>query len=285
MTGPTVVRVVHASALWRGLSPRNRNHLVIVAASALAFAVAAGIRLTDGGETVQAAAAGINAGVMVFLGWAVARELDPDRPRSAFVAALLTALLLFGGSGPAGAMIGVLLALRIVTRSTGKAPSGLDLFVIALLAATFAWLPRGWIGGAAMAAALVWDRRLPRPGAGRNLPAAAITLATAVAVAVARGTFGAGFVPPGPLEWAAVAGAAVAFPAMKQYAPRSVGDRSGRRIDPERLRAGRLLGLGAGLGAFIWFGAGAVGLLAGLWGSLIGVAVHDRLISPRLDSG
>jgi hypothetical protein len=71
---------------------------------------------------------------------------------------------------------------------------------------------------------------------------------------------------------------------MRQYVPRSVSDRSRRKLDPERLQAGRLLGLGAGLGAFIWFGAGAVGLLAGLWGSLIGVAVHDRLISPRLDS-
>jgi hypothetical protein len=277
-----LVRAVGNSSLWRELSVHNRNHLLIGAGSALAFALAAGAALGDGAERMEAIAVGVNIAVMVFLGWAVGRELDPDEPRSAFVAALVAALLLIGGSGPAGAMVGILLALRIVVRSTGKAPSLLDLALIVPLAATFAWLPRGWVGGAAMAAALVWDTRLPRPGRVRNLLGAAAALAVALGVALARGTLGAGFQTPSPLDWAAVAGAAVAFPAMRQYVPRSTGDRSRARIPPERLRAGRRLALGSGLGAFVFFGGAAVGLLAGVWASSIGVAVFDRLVGPRL---
>lgn len=275
-----LVRAVGNSSLWRELSVRNPNHLLIGAGSALAFVVAAATALGDGVERMEAIAVGVNVAVMVFLAWAAGRELDPDDSRSAFVAAVLASLLLIGGSGPAGAMVGILLALRIVTRSTGKAPSRLDLVLILPLAAAFAWLPRGWVGGAAMAAALVWDTRLPRPGGRRNLLGAAGALGVALAVAFLRDTFGAGFQTPSALDWAAVAGAAVAFPAMRQYAPRATGDRSRARLAPERLRAGRLLGLGSGLAAFAWFGGAAVGLLPGLWASLIGVAVYDRLIKP-----
>lgn len=275
-----LVRAVGNSSLWRELSVRNRHHLLIGAGSALAFVVAAAAALGDGASRMEAIAVGVNIAVMVFLAWAVGRELDPDDPRSAFVAALLASLLLIGGSGPAGAMVGILLALRIVTRSAGKAPSRLDLALILPLAAAFAWLPRGWVGGAAMAAALVWDTRLPRPGGRRNLLGAAGVLSVALGVALVRGTFGAGFQTPSALDWAAVAGAAVAFPAMRQYVPRTTGDRSRARLAPERLRAGRLLGLGSGLAAFLWFGGAAAGLLAGLWASLIGVAVYDRLIAP-----
>jgi hypothetical protein len=275
-----LVRAVVNSSLWRELSVRNPNHLLIVAGSGLAFVVAAASALGDGAERMEAIAVGVNVAVMVFLAWAAGRELDPDDSRSAFVAAVLASLVLIGGSGPAGAMVGILLALRIVTRSTGKAPSRLDLVLILPLAAAFAWLPRGWVGGAAMAAALVWDTRLPRPGGRRNLFGAAGALGVALAVAFLRDTFGAGFRTPSALDWAAVAGAAVALPAMRQYAPRATGDRSRARLAPDRLRAGRLLGLGSGLAAFVWFGGAAVGLLPGLWASLIGVAVYDRLIKP-----
>ena len=58
------------------------------------------------------------AGGGTFLGWAIARELDPDRPWSAGVAAVLAFVVSFIGD-PMLAVAGVaLLASRIAVRST-----------------------------------------------------------------------------------------------------------------------------------------------------------------------
>jgi hypothetical protein len=218
---------------------------------------------------------------MLFLCWAIARELDPDHPGSAFVATAAGALILVSGSAPAGASVGVLLALRVLVRSTGKRPGVLDLIAIPLLAAAFAWLPRGWIGGVAMAAALIWDTLLPDPGARRGYAAAGVTLAVTAAVTLYRQTLDAGFETSGVVRGVAVAAAVLGFVALKHYVPRSRGDRSRKTIDAQRLRAGRALALGTGLAAFAAFGAEAVPLLVAVWASLIGIAISDRLIPSQ----
>lgn len=237
--------------------------------------------MMDGRSAVEAGAVALNAAVMLFLGWAIARELDPDHPRSAFVVTAIGALILLAGSAPAGASVGLLVAMRVVIRSTGKRPSVLDLIAIPMLAGAFAWLPRGWIGGLAMATALVWDTLLPDPGPRRGDAAAAATLAVTAAVTLYRDTLDAGFDGAGVVGWIVVGAALLAFVALKHYVPRSQCDRSSKTIIASRLRVGRMLALGTGLAAFAAFGTGAVPLLAGAWASLIGVAVHDRLIPSQ----
>lgn len=269
------------SSLWRGLSPKNPLHLAILGCCGLAFAAVLTVQVVDGKEPAAAVAVAVNAGVMLFLSWAIARELDPDFPRSAFVSVVVAALVLSGGSEAAGASVGVLMALRIAGRSTGKQPSLLDLAAAPVLAAAFAWLPRGWIGGVAVAAALVWDASLPEPGRRRNYLGAALTLAATVAVTLFRGTLGAGFETGGWLGWVVVAAALVAFPAIRNYVPRSRCDRSRRTIEPARLKAARLLALGTGLAAFAVFGTEAAPLLAGLWAALIGIAIYGRFVPSR----
>jgi hypothetical protein len=273
------------SCLWRDLSPKNRTHLAVLGCCALAFAGVLAVQLVDGREPAAATVVAVNAAVMLFLAWAIARELDPDFPRSALAALAVAALILLGGSEAAGASVGVLMALRIAGRSTGRQPSALDLAATPVLAAAFAWMPRGWIGGVAIAAALVWDTLLPQPGPRRNYVGAVLTLAATVAVTMYRGTMNANFATEGWLGWLVVAAALAAFPAMKHYIPRSRCDRSRETIDPGRLQAARLLALGTGLAAFGLFGTGAAPLLAGVWAALSGVAISDRLIpSTRLQS-
>lgn len=269
--------IIGNSTLWRGLSPRNKSHLAIFGCCAVAFAGVLAVQVIDGREPAAAVAIAVNAGVMLFLSWAIARELDPDFPRSAFAAVAIAALILAGGSEAAGASVGVLMALRIAGRSTGNQPSLLDLVVAPVLAAAFAWLDRGWIGGVAVAVALVWDTLLPQPGPRRNYLGAAVTLAATVAVTLFRDTLGAGFVTGGWLGWVVVAAALAAFPAIRHYVPRSRCDRTRQTIEPERLKAARLLALGTGLTGFAVFGTEAAPLLAGLWGALIGIAIYDRL--------
>jgi hypothetical protein len=218
---------------------------------------------------------------MLFLCWAISRELDPDHSRSAFVATAAGALVLVAGSAPAGASVGVLLALRVVVRSTGKRPGVLDLFAIPLLAAAFAWMPRGWIGGVVMAAALIWDTLLPNPGARRGHAAVGVTLAVTAAVTLYRQTLDIAFASSGVVRWVAVGAAVLGFVALKHYVPRSRADRSRNTIDPQRLRAGRVLALGIGLVAFAAFGTDAVPQLVALWASLAGIAISDHLIPAQ----
>lgn len=272
------VATLHNSTLWRGLSPKNKTHLAMFGCCAAAFAGVFAVQIAIGREPAAAAPVAVNAAVMLFLAWAIARELDPDSPRSAFVAIAAGSLILLGGSEAAGASVGVLMALRIAGRSTGKQPSLLDLLAVPLLAAAFAWLPRGWVGGVAMAAALVWDTMLPQPGPRRSYIAAVLTLAATIAVTVFRDTLDAGFVTGGWVGWTVLVAGFIAFPAIKHYVPRSGCDRSRQTIDADRMRAARFLTLGIGVAAFAVFGTEAIPLLAGLWAALIGIAVCDRLI-------
>ena len=281
--GPPAVML--DSCLWRELSPRNKSHLLILGFCAAAFAGVFAVELSGGSTPGEALSIAVNVAVMIFLAWAIARELDPDTPRSAFVAAALGGLILLGGSAPAGVSLGMLVALRIVDRSTGKRPSIVDLVAVPVLAAAFSLMPRGWIGGVAMAAALVWDTVLPQAGPKRGYLSAVATLAAAFVVTVLRDTLSVGFNPPGILAWVVLTLAVVSPAAMRHYNPRSRGDRSREPLSGKRLRVARSLALGAGLVAFVAFGAAAIPLLTGTWAALIGIALHDRLVPSSAPRG
>lgn len=63
-----------------------------------------------------------------FLSWAIARELDPLHEYSAFVVGIFYLLMGFGFQSLAlGVVFFVLLLLRIITQTTGKEPTALDL--------------------------------------------------------------------------------------------------------------------------------------------------------------
>lgn len=266
------------SSLWRSLSPRNPQHLAMALTASAAAGVRLAVDLSAGDAPAAAVAAAINAAVTVFLGWAVARELDPDRPASALWAAAVTAgLLLVVGSAPAGAMVALLFALRVASRSTGAAPTVLDLLFLLLLAGAVAATPRGWIGGLAVAVALAWDSALPQPAPARNRVAALAAAAATVAVAVAAGTLEVGPVRPEAASWAAFALGLAGFLLARSYEPAARQDRGGSAVSGPRMKAARRLGMATGLAAALMFGGAAVPLLAGLWAALAAIGIDDRL--------
>ena len=74
-----------------------------------------------------------NAGVGSFLGWALAREIDPDRPNSAALSGALTgAAIALGGASLLLPVALILVTARVLHRSTGLPPTLLDL--VALIA-------------------------------------------------------------------------------------------------------------------------------------------------------
>lgn len=269
------------SGLWRSLSPRNPHHLAMAGVSVAAAGVRFAVDLRAGDPLGAAVPGAVNAGATVFLGWAAARELDPDHQAPALWAAAAAAALLASGPAPAGAMVAILFALRVASRSTGVAPTGPDLVFLPLLAGAVAATPRGWIGGLAVAAAIAWDTALPQPAPARHRLAALAAATASVAVAAVAGTLGVRFVRPHAAQWAVLAAALAGLLLARSYEPAARQDRGDSTVPAPRLAATRRLAGAAGLGAVLLFGGAAVPLLAGLWASLGAIGLYDRLMPGR----
>jgi len=218
-------------------------------------------------------AAGVWAGLAalaLFLAWALARELDPDAELAAFLAAgLMLPLLVLAGLGwlplpDIAALFAVLLAVRVLNRTTGIAATPLD--GIAVLGLGL-WLALDGLPVylAAAALALVLDGLLP-PLNNRRLLVAAAAVAAAVSVVLIFGQE-----PPSlqlaPLPIVAALAIAALFAASLHAAGRvdAVGDETGEPLSPLRVRAGQMLALAVGLAAVVWTGAAGLVALLPLW--------------------
>jgi hypothetical protein len=107
-------------------------------------------------------------GGAAFLAWAVARELDPDRPPSAALSAPVAAIVVaihlsMGATVSLVAVYLMLVAARVLSRTTGRAPTQLDLALHVVVAAWAALRPVGWLAGLALAVAVVLDSRDGEP--------------------------------------------------------------------------------------------------------------------------
>lgn len=152
----TLTAMHRYTSLMRIFDPRIRTHQTIIvigiASGALALAV--------GNDLLAGARAGIAAG----LAWAIARELHPDNNMAALAAGIVGGIFqaLVGGVG-IGVCYLLLVFLRIIVRTTGRAPTtfdlGLNLVVVLVVANT---LP-GFLAGLGIAVALFLSPILPKP--------------------------------------------------------------------------------------------------------------------------
>ncbi len=196
-----------------------------------------------------------------FAAWAITRELDPDRPRSAAAAAVLTPLAAVAIGSPTPAPLFVtMLILRVVTRSTGFAPKVSDLAVLtlgAVLVADTAW---GWAAGIVFAFAIVRDAALPGdPPATAGLWGLLVAIGVTVRVSVA-GELGF-WTSPDPITTAVFAlGLAGAVVLLEPRSVLSLADWTRQSLEPQRLREATMFGLAVGVVAFT--AAGAPGIIA-----------------------
>lgn len=119
--------------------------------------------------------------------WMLARELDPDRPDTATLAALAApaSTLVLGTPAPAALFLTMLTA-RLLTRSTGLPPRTSDYAVVGLGAILVADTPWGWAAGILLAFAIVRDAALP----GDPPPNAGLWGAVLAVGVTLRGAFG-----------------------------------------------------------------------------------------------
>lgn len=264
------------TALARIIDPRLPSHrkalLISIASGALALAV----------NVDNSLGYAFNAGIGSFLGWAVARELDPDRPDAAALSGVLAGatIALLGKA----LLLPVALALvtaRILHRSTGLPPTAFDVLALIGVAYVGGTSTTGWASGVAMAFAVARDHRLPEPAPRFQLAGAFLIAASATAGAAATGLPGSWPVP----ALGSIAVLAVGLSAglsLRNYQPSSRADHTDTLLEVRRLRSARVGALGTGLLAFAMAGeAGIVGL-SPVWAAVTGVALWDRIGRERV---
>lgn len=247
------------SGLGRRLDFGLLSNRIAVAVPVLSGMVAGSWGLLDGASLWEATGYGVAAGGASFLGWATARELDPDHPGSAALAAVATPWLVLW-SGPALAAGGLwLVALRIMSGTTGAAPYPPDLVVVVGLGTLASLGERGLAGALAGYAVIALSTRFEERARSATLTAAFVGGGIAVATAVLAGVVVAP-VEPDAATAAWVGAIALTVAAAWRIRVTSVTDRRPQPLLRSRVR----LSLVA---------AGVWGALAVLWHGAVGVAV------------
>ena len=248
--------------------PSNR---FLFTASGLALIGFSAYRSAQGDTVGGAVSRGLEAGFSVFLSWALARELDPDRPTSATAAGIAGFLIFLTGPTNLGAVTALLFAVRLVTRTSGAPPANLDLVWLPGLAAYSARSSGGFLAGLALAVALAWGSE--GPDRGRQTLSALAAAGLAIGLAAIRGTIAPRVVVPTPWQWAVFGAAVLSVGWLRIPPPISVGDLSGEPLNHQRLVAARILAVATGILVGAWLGGAAAPAFVGLWAALVGIAV------------
>jgi len=125
-----------------------------------------------------------------FVNWALLREIDPDHPWTALLAAAGTGVWVLAG-GPYMSLLAlgaVMLAARIVSETTGRRPLPTDLIVV-LLGTLIGFTVAGWVGAFGLAVALYLDDRFAPQSRLIQIVASAVTALGATVVATLTDAF------------------------------------------------------------------------------------------------
>jgi hypothetical protein len=266
------------TALGRVFDPRLPSNRFVLAtvlvAGVLALilpeTVVAGDRPRLVSAVVVAAATG--------LAWTLGREIDPDHNATAALAAVATGVFeLAVGGVSLGATYAAMVTARIVARTTGAHATPIDLGAHVVVAGVLGAGTVTWPAGALIGVGVVLTTRLPRPAPATHLWWGAAIGAVALIVAgFLREP--AAWTRPTPLLWTLIGtGVIGAMLLGKAVEVTSVGDYTGKPLQPERVTAARLLVLAGAIVISVAAGGVGVAASAAAWlcllaGGLVAVA-------------
>jgi hypothetical protein len=268
------------SGIGRPLDLTYPSNVFVLAVTPAVGALAGLIKLLIGDGFGEAVRNGFFASGTAFLAWAIGREIDPDRPLSAGIAAVAAPALLPIGDPSLAALFAVLLAARILVRSTGLAPGPVDLLVVVGAAAYVATRRGGLPVALVLAVAVAADRALPGGARVRSAVGGLAAASAAVAAAVFTDQVPIDPVTPDGLDWVivgiAVVGLGLVLGPSKVTSPTDSGTGP---ISAHRLWTARLAVALAGIGAAAWIGSPALSGLGGAWVAMTAALVVR--IGPR----
>lgn len=269
------------TSLFRAYDLRLTSNRVILLLSAAGGALGFALGLVGSPDVWPAfgrAAVGV---VTPFAAAAVAKELDPDHPLSAVLAAALglpAVWVVVATPQSLLALLWLLLLLRFINRSTGLAPKVTDALAVLLFSGWLTWIGSplfGVLGGAVLAL----DALLP---SGRRAHAA-LGGATIIA-AVAYWFDHANHYGPQPHDtWLGVVLLTTAVALIGVILSCTVvlmpGDATGRPLDSSRFQAAQIVALAVGLSFASWHGNAGATFFATLWAALVGAAIVHWVVA------
>lgn len=260
-----------ASALVRPFDSGVASNRFILLVTPLTGVVAGVVSMAAGEGLGEAWRRGISGGGAAFLSWAIGRELDPDRPSTACVAASLGPWLILIGSPDLLGSALILLTARMVAGTTGRWVTRVDVVVMVIATAGVAARPTG-AGFAAVTVLGVAVAAVYEPRARSRM----LIGAAAIAGAATGAAWWAGRSPSGPtspggavlvLFIAGVVGAGLSVVLLRRVAaPTDRGH--GETVSTARVRLARVTATAAALGAWMWAGDAGVPAASPLWTAL-----------------
>ncbi|WP_319508647.1 hypothetical protein [uncultured Methanolobus sp.] len=193
---------------------------------------------------------GVRAGLLVFLLWAISRELDPDKDWGAFVTvSLALAFMIIFEVPHILPFVWFLLILRILNHSSGMPAGIMDSFLIAIIGMILTYY-MSRIYGILTAVGFILDNRLNDP-AKYHLSIGILMLIVSVIIYVENG--GITFTNSSESILFVVFGTLLFLPAIIRPGKlESVGDRTNEPLDPTRIKMARIMGI------LVFFGIGVI---------------------------
>lgn len=262
------------TGIGRAVDLRYPSNRFVLFATGVAAAGAGVAGLVSGDGPLDSALLGAAVGAAVFLAWATARELDPDRSWTAGAAAMGAGVLTISGRPSLVQAALLMLSARVLTRSTGLSPTIVDRAVL-VVGAGYVASTNGGLGVAGACAVMAAADGLLAAGDRAGVWWTASAVAAASVLGAVLG--GAAVPDPAPLDGGDLPGAAVASAAILGLARRprvtAKADWSPKPLEVGRVWAARLgVAVGAGLSAAWAGGEGIVGLGAS-WAALAAAGI------------
>lgn len=274
-------RVYKYTSIGRPPEPGRPAHRAMLALVAVGALVGLGLGWRDGAALVEVLWRGLNFALVVYVAWALARELDPDDSASAFISVAVAALVAVAIPSPGLLTPLVTLGLlRIVDRSTGLQARISDSLLVAASAIAVIYLVPSPFFGLVAALAFVLDGSLREP-LRRQWLFGLVCLGGTVVYLVDHGG-GAGHVsgPDAFFEWVSISFLVLfALYAVLTRSVRTVADVSRRPLDVNRVRGGMLVGALAALQGLDQPASVAV-IIAAIAGLCLGTAFRKGFQAP-----
>ncbi|MCD4807615.1 MAG: hypothetical protein K8R13_08635 [Methanococcoides sp.] len=206
---------------------------------------------------------GIKAGITTFLLWAISREINPDHESVAFIPVIFTLPhVIIYGLHPIFPLTWFLLLLRLVNRSTGAKAGIIDSLAILSIGA-FLTYQLSWVFGTISALGFFLDGRLSSPYRGHLIPAVLLLLYSGLAL-IHESTDVVMDISLLKIVAFTVM-ILLALPLFTNKAPIiSIGDRTGERLDEQRIKATQLLAVFS-VSAFMLFSTSSDGFWPLVW--------------------
>lgn len=188
----------------------------------------------------------VEGSLTVFLCWAIVRELDPDHPVAAVLAGAAAGMATVATSAsPIAALAGLMVASRVLTRSTGLRPLLTDIVAVGAFAGIFARTPAAWAVGLGVAAAVALDSNLPEPAPDRRIWLAGAVGVAVTLTAVMSGALAAAWQLPDLTTLVLMAAGTGLIMTAPAQTLQSKTDFRAIPVDPTRLLTARRLAAGA----------------------------------------